>query len=93
MSSRFTACILICRVPASWFTVLINISLIGPKGHVGYEPGSCEMARRASHPGLEITANRPAIGRQLPSVLKVAEQTLKVEHGGELRANALEPLK
>jgi hypothetical protein len=51
------------------------------------------MARRASHPGLEITANRPAIGRQLPSVLKVAEQTLKVEHGGELRANALEPLK
>ena len=35
--------------------------------------------------------SQAGIGRQLPSVLEVAEQTLKAEHGSELRANALEP--
>src|ERR1700680_1578613 len=42
---------------------------------------------------LPWTGSQAGIGRQLPSALKVAEQTLKVEHGGELRANALEPHK
>src|SRR5271155_3382012 len=42
---------------------------------------------------LPWTGSQAGIGRQLPSVLKVAEQTLKVEHGSELRANALEPHK
>src|SRR6201982_218055 len=40
---------------------------------------------------LPWTGSQAGIGRQLPSVLKVAEQTLKVEHASELRANALEP--
>src|SRR6201985_3145734 len=40
---------------------------------------------------LPGTGSQAGIGRQLPSVLKLAEQTLKVEHGSELRANALEP--
>jgi hypothetical protein len=40
---------------------------------------------------LPWTGSQAGIGRQLPSVLKVAEQTLKIEHGSELRANALEP--
>src|SRR5436309_10949380 len=42
---------------------------------------------------LPRTGSQAGIGRQLPSVLKVAEQTLKVEHGRELRADALEPHK
>src|ERR1700720_3105381 len=42
---------------------------------------------------LPWTGSQAGIGRQLPSVLKVAEQTLKVEHGSELRADALEPHK
>src|SRR3954466_2343762 len=42
---------------------------------------------------LPGTGSQAGIGCQLPSVLKVAEQTLKVEHGSELRANALEPHK
>src|SRR5438067_11500475 len=40
---------------------------------------------------LPWTGSQAGIGRQLTSVLKVAEQTLKVEHGSELRANTLEP--
>jgi hypothetical protein len=53
MSSRFTASILTCRVPASWLTVLLNISLIGPRGRVGYEPGLSEIASKgASYPGV-----------------------------------------
>src|SRR5215468_10820534 len=40
---------------------------------------------------LPWTGSQAGIGRQLASVLKVAEQTLKVEHASELRANALEP--
>ena len=42
---------------------------------------------------LPGTGNQAGIGRQLPSVLKLAEQTLKIEHGSEFRANALEPHK
>jgi hypothetical protein len=42
---------------------------------------------------LPWAGSQAGIRRQLPSVLKVAEQTLKVEHGSELRANALEPHK
>src|SRR5215469_14829141 len=42
---------------------------------------------------LPRTGSQAGIGRQLPSVLKLAEQTLKVEHGSEFRANALEPHK
>src|SRR6185437_4149761 len=42
---------------------------------------------------LPWTGSQAGIGRQLPSVLKMAEQTLKVEHRRELRANALEPHK
>src|ERR1700751_1603562 len=42
---------------------------------------------------LPWTGSQAGIGRQLPSVLKPAEQTLKVEHGSEFRANALEPHK
>src|SRR5205814_4737801 len=42
---------------------------------------------------LPWTGSQAGIGRQLPSALKMAEQTLKVEHGRELRANALEPHK
>src|ERR1700736_4368478 len=37
--------------------------------------------------------SQACIGCQLPSVLEMPEQTLKVEHGSELRANALEPHK
>jgi len=40
---------------------------------------------------LPRAGSQAGIGCQLPSVLKVAEQTLKVEHGSELGANALEP--
>src|SRR5215813_8875176 len=40
---------------------------------------------------LPGTRSQAGIGRQLPSVVKPAEQTLKVEHGSEFRANALEP--
>jgi hypothetical protein len=69
MSSRYTAYILICRVPASWLTVLLNISLIGPKGHVGYERGSCEMATRASYPGLEIIAKLATVLEVEPTEL------------------------
>src|SRR5882672_3685546 len=39
---------------------------------------------------LPWAGSEACIGCQLPSVLEMAEQTLKVEHGGELRANALE---
>src|SRR6266446_2791641 len=39
---------------------------------------------------LPWAGSQACIGCQLPSVLEMAEQTLKVEHGGELRANALE---
>src|ERR1700747_46983 len=42
---------------------------------------------------LPWTGSQAGIGRQLPSVFKLAEQTLKVEHSSELRANALEPHK
>src|ERR1700731_404583 len=42
---------------------------------------------------LPWTGSQAGIGCQLPSVLEMAEQTLKVEHGSELRANALEPHK
>jgi hypothetical protein len=38
---------------------------------------------------LPWTGSQAGIGRQLPSVVKLAEQTLKVEHGSEFRANAL----
>src|SRR5437763_1188199 len=40
---------------------------------------------------LPWAGSQAGISGQLSSVLKVAEQTLKVEHGSELRANALEP--
>src|ERR1700749_5286559 len=40
---------------------------------------------------LPGTRSQAGIGRQLPSVVKPAEQTLKIEHGSEFRANALEP--
>ena len=39
---------------------------------------------------LPWTGSQAGIDCQLPSVLKVAEQTLKIEHPRELRANALE---
>jgi hypothetical protein len=42
---------------------------------------------------LPRTGSQAGIGRQLPTVLKVTEQALEVEHGSELRANALEPHK
>src|SRR5215831_6019880 len=42
---------------------------------------------------LPRTWSQAGIGRQLPSVLEVAEQTLKVEHASELRANALDSHK
>jgi hypothetical protein len=42
---------------------------------------------------LPWAGSQACIGCQLPSVLEVPEQTLKVEHGSELRANALEPHK
>src|SRR5580692_8229760 len=42
---------------------------------------------------LPWAGSQARIGCQLPSVLEVPEQTLKVEHGSELRANALEPHK
>src|SRR5262244_673791 len=42
---------------------------------------------------LPGTRSQAGIGRQLPSVVKPAEQTLKVEYGSEFRANALEPHK
>jgi hypothetical protein len=39
-----------------------------------------------------VTAESTAgLAQSMEEVLKVAEQTLKVEHGSELRANALEP--
>src|ERR1700716_868956 len=40
---------------------------------------------------LPWAGSQPGISGKLPSVLKLAEQTLKVKHGSELRANALEP--
>jgi hypothetical protein len=40
---------------------------------------------------LPWTGSQAGIGRQLPSVLKMTEQTFKVEYSSELRANALEP--
>src|SRR6201990_3684731 len=40
---------------------------------------------------LPWTGTQAGIGRQLPSVLKPAEQPLKVEHGSEFRTDALEP--
>src|SRR5246500_3748398 len=40
---------------------------------------------------LPGTGSQAGIGRQLPSIVKPAEQTLKVEHASEFRANALEP--
>ena len=70
MSSRFTASILICRVPASWLIVLLNISLIGPKGRVGYQPRSPETAREAaSYPGLEIIAKLATVLEVEPAEL------------------------
>src|SRR5438132_5293546 len=42
---------------------------------------------------LPWAGSQACIGCQLPSVLEVPEQTLKVEHGSELRANPLEPHK
>jgi len=71
MSSRFTASILTCRVPASWLTVLLNISLIGPRGgRVGYEPRSSETARKgASYLGLEIIAKLATVLEVEPAEL------------------------
>src|SRR5712671_4393860 len=42
---------------------------------------------------LPWAGSQACIGCQLSSVLEMAEQTLKVEHSSELRANALEPHK
>src|ERR1700730_1909995 len=39
---------------------------------------------------LPWAGGEACIGCQMPPVLEMAGQTLKVEHGGELRANALE---
>src|ERR1700737_4847147 len=65
------------------------------------QASSTIVVRRRGLPVFEIPCSwsilplfqgwEPAcIGCQLPSVLEMAEQTLKVEHGSELRANALE---
>src|SRR6478752_1156454 len=50
--------------------------------------GTLFLVDAATLPG---TRSEAGIGRQLPSVVKLAEQTLKVEHDSEFRANALEP--
>src|SRR5947208_5660196 len=42
---------------------------------------------------LPWAGSQACIGCQLPSVLEMPEQTLKVEHSSELRSNALEPHK
>src|ERR1700724_3194144 len=42
---------------------------------------------------LPWAGSEACIGCQLPLVLEMPEQTLKVEHGSELRANALESHK
>ena len=42
---------------------------------------------------LPWAGSQARIRRQLPSVLEVAKQTFEVEHGSELRTNALEPHK
>src|SRR5215467_9955937 len=71
------------RALAGWYLTHIQAS-------------STIVVRRRGLPAFEIPCSwsmlhQAGIGRQLPSVLKPAEQTLKVEHGSEFRANALEP--
>src|SRR5215467_5148888 len=80
------------RALAGWYLTHIQAS-------------STIVVRRCGLPAFEIPCSwsmlplfqglggQAGIGRQLPSVLKPAEQTLKVEHGSEFRANALEPHK
>src|SRR5215813_5797901 len=62
----------------------------GPQTRIACLRDALFVVDAATLPG---TGSQAGIGRQLPSVLKVAEQTLKVEHGSEFRANALEPHK
>src|ERR1700753_1736802 len=77
------------RALAGWYLTHIQASstiVVRRRGLPAFEmPCSWSML-----PPLPRTGSQAGIGRQLPPVVKVAEQTLKVEHGSELRANALE---
>src|SRR6516164_5824868 len=79
------------RALAGWYLTHIQASstiVVRRRGLPAFEI-PCSWSMLPLFQGLGV---RP-VGRQLPSVLKPAEQTLKVEHGSEFGANALEPHK